>query len=88
MAYRRNNRQTFYVKMYKDGRTFVLWKMVYNKTTQEMVPKWWPESALGDTTPYLYKTLAKARNMIDRFECEGITLLAQVWSNDDAQIGD
>jgi len=69
---------TYYVRMCKDGHWFFVRNMVYDKKHFIMKPVWWPEHRRGDATPYLYKTLTKARNMIDRLDLAACEV--KVWS--------
>jgi len=62
------NKPLYYIRMYRDGKWYFLYKLVHDKRSGNMKPIWWPENNRGDSVPHLYKLLTKARNAIDRFD--------------------
>lgn len=78
----------YYLRLCRDGRYFFLWRMVYNKRLQQMEPHWWPEDQIGDSRPYLYKTLTYARNAIDRLELSSQECTILKWDERNGQTQD
>jgi len=72
----------YYIHMRIDDIWYCLWKMKYQKHQKCMKPIWFEENQLGEQTPYLYSSLAVARNVIDHHDLANKEVEVAVWSND------
>lgn len=73
------NAPLYYVRMRQAGQWFFMLKQIRDRKRGGMQPIWCPEDS--DSVPYLYKTLAKARNTVDRLDLlPSIQCEAQIWA--------
>lgn len=69
----------YYVRMRINGVWYVLWRIRHEKVAQKMVPMWWKENELGDSTPYLYRTQTGARTAVENYGDGNGTIELCVW---------
>lgn len=73
------NKPRFYVRMCKDGVWYFLLRVTWDKADHRMKPLWWPESMMGVSKPYLYKTLVGARDAQDNYVSHGASSEVVKW---------